>query len=370
MTISAWFPLVWRNRLAIHPFRLPMALIISSVTLLNSFLAAVQRLLFDRKIQATQIQDDPIFIVGHWRSGTTLLHELLVLDSRHTYPNTYECFAPNHFLASGGFLPAMLGFLMPKQRPMDSMAAGWQHPQEDEFAMCAMGVPSPYLTMLFPNRPPQYPEYLTLEKVAPADVARWKQKLLWFLKCVTVRRPKRIVLKSPPHTCRIKALLELFPDARFVHIVRDPFVVFLSTVNLWKQLYKAQGLQVPRFEGLEEQVLDTFCRMYQTFERDRQLIDPSRYCEVRYEDLVGDIIGQMEKVYQQLGLGEFDNVLPALQTYVAEHAHYKTNRWDVAPELRARIAQRWSTFCEKYGYGAGANGESPSPQEAQSAKSA
>lgn len=350
MTVSAWFPLLWRNKFAIHPLRVPMALIISLASFINSFLAAFQWLFFDRKIRATHIQDDPIFIVGHWRSGTTLLHELLVLDPRHTYPNTYECFAPNHFLASGGFLPAMLGFLMPKERPMDNMAAGWNLPQEDEFALCAMGAPSPYLTMLFPNRPPQFAEYLALEHVPEADVARWKQKLLWLLKCVTVRRPKRIVLKSPPHTARIKTLLELFPNARFVHIVRDPCVVFLSTVNLWKQLFRAQGLQIPRFEGLEEQVLETFCRMYEKFERDRPLIPPSRYSEVRYEDLTADIVGQMKKVYEQLGLGEFDKVLPALETYVGQHASYKTNHWEISPEQRAQVTSRWSTFCEKYGY--------------------
>ena len=244
----------------------------------------------------------------------------------------------------------MVGFLMPKERPMDNMAAGWEHPQEDEFALCAMGVPSPYLTWLFPNRPPQYPEYLTLEHVPAADVARWKQKLLWFLKCITIRRPKRIVLKSPPHTARIKVLLEQFPNARFVHIVRDPCVLFSSTVNLWKQLSKAQGLQVPRFEHLEEEVFQTFCRMYEAFERDRHLIDPSRYSEVRYEDLVGDIVGQMEKVYQQLGLDEFEKARPALEKYVAQHAQYKTNRWEISPELRARIVERWSSYFEKYGY--------------------
>ena len=39
-----------------------------------------------------------------------------------------------------------------------------------------------------------------------------------------VRSPKRIVLKSPAHTARVRVLLELFPKARFVHIIRDPVV--------------------------------------------------------------------------------------------------------------------------------------------------
>ena len=112
---------------------------------------------------------------------------------------------------------------------MDNMEAGWDRPQEDEFALCNMGSPSPYLTIAFPNRPPQDQEYFDLEGLSPQARERWKRRLVWFLKCVTVRRRKRIVLKSPPHTFRVKTLLELFPNARFVHIIRDPHVIFPST---------------------------------------------------------------------------------------------------------------------------------------------
>ena len=132
-----------------------------------------------------------------------------------------------------------LGFLMPSRRPMDNMAAGWARPQEDEFALCMMGQPSPYLTIAFPNRPPQFSEYLDLQNLPPRAVARWQRAYLGFLRRLTFKDPRRLILKSPPHTCRIKLLLELFPDARFVHIVRDPYVVFPSTVNLWKSLYLA-----------------------------------------------------------------------------------------------------------------------------------
>ena len=99
---------------------------------------------------------------------------------------------------------------MPKQRPMDNMAAGWDCPQEDEFALCNMGMRSPYLTIAFPNHPPQNQEYFELRDVPARQRIRWKRGLTWFLKCLTVRTPRRIVLKSPPHTFRVKVLLEMF----------------------------------------------------------------------------------------------------------------------------------------------------------------
>ncbi len=350
MSLRGWSRLLWRNRFAMSPSRIAMGVIISAVACFNAVLWFVQFLLLGRRIERTEIKDDPIFVIGHWRSGTTLLHELLVLDPRHTFPDTYACFSPNHFLVSGWWTRPLLKFLLPAHRPMDNMLAGWDHPQEDEFAMCNMGVPSPYLTTVFPNHPPQYQEYLDMRGVSAADAARWKRALLWFLKCVTLRNPKRIVLKSPPHTSRIRTLLEIFPKAKFVHIVRDPYVIFPSTVNLWKRLYRDEGLQVPKYDGLDEHVFKTLTRMYEAFERDRHLIAAGQFCEIRYEELIASPIAQMRRVYEELQLGDFETVRPVIEKYFAGQKDYKTNRYQMTPELHAEITRRWSAFIEQYGY--------------------
>ncbi|MGD0899293.1 MAG: sulfotransferase [Thermoguttaceae bacterium] len=352
MTLPGFLRLLVRNRFQVTPRRWGMALGIATAGPTNWLLWLLQEFLLGRRIAATRFPDDPIFVVGHWRSGTTLLHELLVLDPRFTYPNTYDCFAPNHFLVSAWFFRPLLKLILPKQRPMDNMAAGWDCPQEDEFALCNMGLPSPYLTIPFSNRPPQNQEYFSLDRVSPRGLERWKRGLLWFLKCLTVRSPRQIVVKSPPHMFRIRTLLEMFPNARFVHIYRNPYVIFPSTVNLWKRLYRNEGLQMPRFEHLREHVFETFERMYEVFERDRPLIPPGRFCEVRYEDLVADPIGEMKKVYEGLRLGDFEPVRPALAAYFAEKADYKTNRYQLAPEVRSEIAHRWAGFFQRYGYAA------------------
>ena len=174
--------------------------------------------------------------------------------------------------------------------------------------------------------------------------------MLWFLKCLTLRNPKRIVLKSPPHTARVRVLLEMFPKAKFVHIVRDPYVIFPSTVNLWKRLYRDEGLQVPTCEGLEEHVYDSLVRMYDAFERDRELIGPGQFCEVRYEELVANPVEQMRRVYEELQLGGFDSAKPGIEDYLAGQKDYKPNRFQMAPELRAEITRRWAKYLERYGY--------------------
>jgi len=350
MNFSGWLRMMSRNRFAVSPSRVAMSLIVGALGPMHASLWALQKLLYGRKIEQTEIREHPIFILGHWRSGTTYLHELLVTDSRHTFANTYNCFSPNHFLVSSGTFKRCFSFLLPKLRPMDNMPLGFDRPQEDEFALCNMGIGSPYLTFAFSNRPPQDQEYLDMEGLSPGELARWKRAFLWFLKCVTVQDPKRIVLKSPPHTGRIRVLLELFPDARFVHITRDPYVLFPSTVNLFRRLYRREGLQVPRYEGLEEHVFTTLNRMYAALDRDRPLVDDRRFCEVRYEDLVQDPIEQMRTIYDQLELGDFDKTLPVLKPFVESRSAYKKNRYEITPETRAEIARRWRGYIERYGY--------------------
>ncbi len=350
MCVWGWFSLLVRNRFVIAPRCIAMALIISGTSLINCLLWLIQVALLGRKIDRTKIEHDPIFVIGHWRSGTTLLHELLVRDPRHTYPDTYACFASNHFLVSGWCMKPCLKVLLPSQRPMDNMPAGWDRPQEDEFALCNMGVASPYLTIAFPNHPPQYQQFLDFRGVSEPALNRWKSSFLWFLKCITLRNPKRIVLKSPAHTCRIRVLLEMFPKAKFVHIIRDPYVIFPSTINLWKRLYRDEGLQVPTCEGLEEHIFTTFTRMYDAFDRDRGLIGPGQFCEVRYEDLIADPVEQMRLVYERLELGDFESVRPAIEAYFAGQKDYKTNRYQMTPEMRAEVTRRWGKFFEQYGY--------------------
>lgn len=325
----------------------------------NSAVGGLEWLLFGRAIERTQIHDAPLFILGHWRSGTTLLHELLIQDGRHTFPNNYDCFSPNHFLITEWFATRVFGFLLAKQRAMDNMPVSWDRPQEDEFALVNLGLPSPYSSIAFPNESWRDLEYYDLETVSPAARERWKAGFLRFLKRLTFRTPKRMVLKSPPHTFRIRVLLEMFPDARFVHIVRDPYVLFSSTLHLWRSLYVTQGLQDPNFAGLEEQVFDTFARMHQQLQATRSLVPDQRFHELRYEDLVAAPLDEMRKLYDALDLGEFEAVRPALEKYLEGTKDYRTNRYELDPTLEAEITRRWAEPIRQYGYERTAHGNEP-----------
>jgi omega-hydroxy-beta-dihydromenaquinone-9 sulfotransferase len=346
----AWIKLLARNRFAIHPAYWYIAVIVTVVSVGHTVLRILQNVVWGRTVRRTAIDEPPIFIIGHWRTGTTLLHELLIHDERFGYPNYYQCLAPTDFLLTEGLITKYMKFLMPAHRPMDNMKIGFDRPQEDEFALCLLGAGSPYDTIAFPNRPPQSQEFLELVNLPPRQLRRWRRIFKNYLRTLTCKLKKRLVLKSPPHTARIAVLKEMFPDALFLHIVRDPYVVYPSTVNLWRTLYETHGFQKPTFVGLEEHVLETYVRMYERLEEGKKLLAPERFHELRYEDLVKDPATELRKVYDRFGLGGFDRFQPRLEAYLSTIKGYETNRYRLSDDERALIRRRWGDVIHRYGY--------------------
>ena len=351
MLLGDWLKLLARHRWRVHPLRVPMAAIVTVIAAGNSVLYRIQRWRFGTAIDRTRVENPPVFIIGHWRSGTTLLHELIVRDSQHAFPTTYECFAANHFLITGSTFPKVFSFLLPSKRPMDDMAVSFDHPQEDEFALISMGVPSPLLRVAFPNDPPPYFEFLDMEGTDDSELTRWKAKMIEFVKCQTLLKHKRLVLKSPPHTGRVAMLCQMFPGAKFIHIVRDPHTLFPSNRRLWRALDEAQAFQIPNHRNLDEFVFSAFERMYQGFEQQRGEIPPNCLAETRYEDLIEDPIRELERIYQELDLGDFNSVRANIDQYLATKKNYKTNRYELEAETRAEVDRRWGEFGRRYGYG-------------------
>lgn len=350
MTAGVWFSLLWRNRFDISLSHVPMTVSVSMMTVLNSCLRVVSEAIYRKKAERVRIYPAPIFVIGHWRTGTTLLHELLVKDKRFAFPDTYQCMAPHHFPLTNGILSVVADWLMPGSRPMDNMPVGMARPQEDEFALMNLGVGSPYLDWAFPNRGKTHDEFLTLKPLDEATREQWKSEFDWFLRRVAMCNPKRLVLKSPTHTARVSALLELFPDARFLHVVRNPLDTIPSTIRTWTRMTDALSMQVRRAPISEDRILDVFEQMNDQFEVDRQLLGDRQIHEVRFEDLVADPVNELREVYRQLELGDFEPARRGVEEYLRSQDGYQRNSHVVSDELRKKISSRCEAYIEKYGY--------------------
>jgi hypothetical protein len=364
MPLSVWLRLLRRHRFAVSPSRLPRALAMTAIALVNSHFARRQRRRWARRIAETRLPAAPLFILGHWRSGTTLLHELLALDPRFVWPTTYECLAPGHCLITQGWAGRHLARFLPAVRPMDEVRFGFERPQEDEFALLNLGLGSPYETIAFPNRRPAGMDYLDLECVTAAQRAAWQAGFIRFLQQIQLRAERRappdagarrLLLKSPTHTARLSVLRAMFPDAAFVHLVRHPYELFASTRRLWTVLFAREGLQRPRLAahagvpGLDEYVFATLDRLYRDFAHHAAALCERQFCEIRYEDLASRPLATLEHLYDRLALGDFSAVRGKMADYFAGPDH-TPNRHRLTEAEKAEIRRRWAPYFERHGY--------------------
>ncbi len=177
-----------------------------------------------------------IFILGFWRSGTTLLHELLTEAPGCGAPRTWQCMDPSALLLSRG--KASSGAI---QRPMDRVLVSNDSPQEDEFALMAMGVPSVYRGFLDPRRLPELEALLDPGFWSSSDTS-WLKSLECFLSWCRRKDQARMVVKSPNHLFRYRALAARYPRARFLWILRSPQELWRSNVVMWRAMAERYGL--------------------------------------------------------------------------------------------------------------------------------
>jgi hypothetical protein len=331
-----------------------MAGLLYGITPVNDVLAAIQRWRYGAALREAPPLSAPLFILGHWRSGTTLLHELLSFDPRFSCPNTYQCFAPHHFLVSEWFFQRFGRWMLPARRPMDDMELGWARPQEDEFALMNLGLPSPYRMLAFPphDRPSPDLQYLDGDQIQGAAREAWIMGLRQFLTAVSLHEPRRLVLKSPTHTGRLDLLSSAFAGAQFIHLTRDPRELLPSTKRLWEKLCLAQALDRRPWEHVEGYVLECGSRMYEAFHRQRDRATAAApLMDVSFEQLVSSPVETVEQIYAQLQLGNFESVRPRLQQW-AESAHreYRRNQHTLSTDDEVKLKQAWSAYFLRYGY--------------------
>jgi len=291
----------------------------------------------------------PIFLLGFWRSGTTLLHELFCCDRKFGYPSTYACLNSAHFLLTERSLRHhVLG--QSSRRPMDNVQYSWASPQEDEFALLSAGAPSPYEALLLPSLLAQPRSLLDLNARPAPEQELWKECFLNFLRMLTLQQGKPMVLKSPSHGFKLSRLAVMFPESRFVIIERNPFEVFASNVKLWQTLLDLYSLESYSSDDVEEFVLAAYVIHEEAIADGCRTISHNRLARVRYEDLVTDSIAEMRRLYSELQLEDFEAVRPAIEEYLRGVSGYKRNRYHLSDAQKERIEQRWSFLIRHKGY--------------------
>jgi hypothetical protein len=345
-----WIQLIKKNG-GIDKNYLHKAFFITVTSLVTAPARILFKIKYDTKINNITIQNPPVFIIGHWRSGTTYLHELLSKDPQFCYISLWNTLLPDSFLILEPIKDFLSRFL-PSERPMDAIKVDMDGPYEDEAALAVLYPWSFFHCLHFPrNAEEQYLKSIHFQGLSSEEKNQWKTTYLKFIKTVTsTNQGKSFLSKNPPNTARITTLLELFPEAKFIHIYRNPYMVYLSTKKMRMRVLDKLALQNASEEEIEKQVIKNYIRLMKSFFEQKEQIQKDRFVEIKYEDLISDPIEQVKRIYATLKLPGLEKAMPEMLKYLEHQLAYKTNVYALDNKIVHHVDNNWKFTIDHWRY--------------------
>ena len=362
--------LLWTRRTSVdwkrYAFRISCLVSISIFNSILSFIEVVYlRILLNKQYDFQEL-DDPVFVLGHPRTGTTLLHSLLALDSDQFYIcNTFCSGFPHCFLWFENIGKKLFASVISTTRPMDNMRLHFDLPQEDELATCLLtgGFYSPYMSLYFPRDEKDFRPYQTFRDVNKDEVNVWTKAFQHLCRKLSIRdqlqmgKRRRLLLKSPCHTGRVRHLLQLHPNALFVHVHRHPIDVFLSSVHMANTTYGYMFLQQPRPGDLKEYILkqgEILLQEYMECVDEGVLVEGKNWTEISFEELTQNPFATVQSIYHKLGLEIKDLYQEELQLYCDKTLDgYQRNQYNESylnADVLHEVKMRWKGQFDRWGY--------------------
>jgi omega-hydroxy-beta-dihydromenaquinone-9 sulfotransferase len=317
--------------------------------------AFLQFLVFGKRINRAIILKDPVFILGHYRSGTTYLQKLMVSNQRFGYLTNYDALFPNTNLLFGRKMQSVFQFLINSfkiRNPffnniVDLSEAG----EEDDYLMNKASAYSAYWGFVFPKRWRQWlngsPQFKSQNYCNG-----WKNEYLKTIRYATFKnKGKQLVLKSPPNTERISHLLEIFPQAKFVYIYRNPFHMYYSIRNMWKRaILKYYSVQQISDADLDEIIFEHFIYLIEQYENDKKLIPEGNLIEISYEELKADPFSVIQKIYSKLSIPDFELTADNLKMQIEKEKDYRNFQYGYNDITFKKIKERWGKYILQWNY--------------------
>lgn len=341
--------LLSRNHVSLTPVTVSRVLFLLQSSVWSSIFSRIESNTYRKAIEKTPIPTNPIFIIGHWRTGSTLLHQLLARDPGLTAPTLFQVALPGNFLVSYRFYQPIFNLFMGSTRPMDNVRIGMDEPQEDEYALFRLSTSSPLEQLIFPSakkyflsQAPMLPEGALLDQ--------WVEGMQHFYRKISFAKGKRIVSKNPFNSMRIPLLVERFPDAQFIHITRHPFDVVPSTRHLWKIVQKQNILNRYGYTPTFREIAMYFSMMSEEILKTTGALSKNKVAEIRYEDLEQDPVSNLKKLYGQLGLPFTDPFENQINAFIKSTEGYKKNVFVLSDQDKKVISDEMRSYMARYRY--------------------
>jgi hypothetical protein len=321
--------------------------------LLRSPFCLLERIRIARRVSEASFDPPPVIIIGHWRSGTTHLHNLMSRDPALFYPTIADSIRPFDFFPGPieKIWRAILFRLIPSHRPMDGMLLRADLPQEDELALAVMGAPSFLNCFFFPGEMQEIFRREVLLDDPPTSLADLSESLRYYLAKLAVLNPgRRLLLKNPSHSARIAQLRALFPGAKFIHIHRDPLDVLRSTRKLYRVVLPMMALQAYEEAAVERHVISAYALLMERLFAGTAGLSSNDFAEMRYGDLVRDPLATLKATYDRIGLDGFERARPAIADFARTQEYEPAEPRSSDCAFVDAIAERLAPYRERLGY--------------------
>ncbi|CDF21408.1 uncharacterized protein BN736_01199 [Prevotella sp. CAG:617] len=319
---------------------------------LLSTLAPIQERRYQKQLADKPLEHDPVFILGHWRSGTTFVHNVFSCDKHFGYNTTYQTVFPHLMMFGQPFFKKNMSWLMPDKRPTDNMELAVDLPQEEEFALANM-MPYTYYNFWFlPKYMQEYcDKYMLFEGISPEELRTFEEVFTKLIKISLWNTGgTQFLSKNPPHTGRVKELVKMFPNAKFIYLMRNPYTVFESTRSFFTNTIQPLKLEDITPEQLEQNILSVYAKLYHKYQQDKACVPEGNLVEVKFEDFEADALGMTEEIYRQLSLPGWEESKDAIAAYVGSKKGYKKNKYKYDPRTVDLVEKNWHFAIDDWGY--------------------
>lgn len=319
---------------------------------LLSSLKPIQDRRYNKRLKDNTINMEPVFILGHWRSGTTFVHNVLAHDKHFGYTTTYQTVFPHIMMWGQPMFKKTMAWLMPDKRPTDNMELNVDLPQEEEFALSNMMPCSYYNFWFLPKNMLEYCDRFLTMKTATAEEHQTFRDT--FLKLIKISlwntRGEQFLSKNPPHTGKVKEILEMFPNAKFIYLMRNPYTVFESTRSFFTNTIIPLQLQKIPAEEMEKNILEVYTRLYRTYEEEKKLIPEGNLIEIKFEDFETNALEMTEKIYKTLSIPGFEKAKADIAAYLDKKKGYKKNTYKYEPRTIELVEKHWAYALKQWDY--------------------
>lgn len=318
-------------------------------------LQLIEKVKYGPRIRRAEFSAPPIFLIGHWRSGTTHLHNLMSRDPQFGFLKFTETAMPLDMLGPKVRIARkIIDRALPEDRGMDKVRLTLDEPQEEEMGLGNLNPIGYYNIYCFPQQMEYHRDRsLFFEECSEEEKSRFRKNYeLLIRKLNYAKEGKRLLLKNPPSTTRMEMILEMFPDAKFVHIVRNPWEVYCSTRSHFARIFNAFAWQDFRSVDVPEYTLSTYEKLMRRYleDRDRLGLSERQFIETSYEAITEDPLGEIGRIYDALGIEGKGEGLREIGEYLKGLADYKRNVHYISKEEKAAIEERWGFSFESWGY--------------------